>query len=66
MNRHALTILLLCGAFATSGVALPFVLGPDPAYVSTINALHGLSGLGFFGALLSLFGIAGASASSEE
>jgi predicted signal transduction protein with EAL and GGDEF domain len=66
MNARALKILLLCGAFAATGVGVPFFLGPDPAYVSTINALHGLGVLGFFGGLFALMGIAGVSNSTGD
>ncbi len=62
MHGRYLLIFFLCGAFAASGVALPFILGDDPAFATTIRVLHGLGGIGFFGALLLLFGITGDSA----
>ena len=66
MNARALKIFLLCGAFAATGVGVPFFLGQDPAHASTINVLHGLGVLGFFGGLFALMSIAGVSSSTGD
>ncbi|MDE2364567.1 MAG: GGDEF domain-containing protein [Hyphomicrobiales bacterium] len=66
MNRRALVLVLICGAFAATGVALPMVLGQDPAHAGTIEALHAVGGLGFVGALLALVALAGGSAPAGE